>query len=277
MVDDKQVPVKWQYPVGVLFDAYHPMEVSPACPGSPVTTAPPQSWNPLKITIHFQKHPIDIVPFAVNGPSTVETQYFSVLKQALYLCFRSTAPVRDLPAALQERLWEAVAAGDFKTYYELYLQILRPQRSEQNTSIEAPEVPSTQTTTSEDRVNEDKGDERAMNEPSEVHSIRLLTTTCRCFPVRIITVDQDTGTIVLHQKPVPYRGKMTIEDFFLCLDETGLPFNLFSGSSASKAVNKQLLCCGIDFTQPALFRGLTLNFCVEHFHYADCFLYFVIR
>mmetsp|Transcript_17288 Transcript_17288/g.21282 ORF Transcript_17288/g.21282 Transcript_17288/m.21282 type:complete len:240 (+) Transcript_17288:3-722(+) len=92
------VALKWQYPIGCVFDTYCTTEDLP-----------------LEITVHFQGMPKQIVP--CKDADAVETSFFSSLKQALYLKFGTTEAVRDLPVSKQSELWEAIASGNLEKYW----------------------------------------------------------------------------------------------------------------------------------------------------------------
>eukprot|EP00510_Aplanochytrium_minuta_P006647 CAMPEP_0184037284 /NCGR_PEP_ID=MMETSP0955-20130417/37847_1 /TAXON_ID=627963 /ORGANISM="Aplanochytrium sp, Strain PBS07" /LENGTH=249 /DNA_ID=CAMNT_0026325309 /DNA_START=114 /DNA_END=860 /DNA_ORIENTATION=+ len=95
------IALKWNYPIGCLFDLYGTKENLP-----------------LRITVHFQDKPKNILAF--RDSSTVETSFFSSLKQGLYLSQGSTEAVRDLPVSKQNELWEAVTSGTLEKYWEVY-------------------------------------------------------------------------------------------------------------------------------------------------------------
>lgn len=145
------IPLKWHYPVGALFDLY----------GS-------RKDLPFRITVRFQGLPKVILPCKDN--STVETVYFSALKQGLYLKLGSTEAVRDLPVAKQTQLWEAVSTGNFETFWPLWCSMF-PSLSG-NTVAQAREQ--------------------------------------RCFAIRVLTNQGEQGAVKCVQKPIPFQSDIVL-------------------------------------------------------------------
>ncbi|MBX9718837.1 MAG: autophagy protein 5, partial [Microbacteriaceae bacterium] len=101
-----EVPLKWQYPIGVLFDMY----------------GNPQSY-PWKLILRFKDFPEQLLR-CEKGVETVRWHYMQVLKEASYLKFRTKAQVHRMPLKQQRNLWQAVST--IPPHYDLFHQTIQP-------------------------------------------------------------------------------------------------------------------------------------------------------
>ncbi|MDP2436595.1 MAG: autophagy protein 5 [archaeon] len=98
----EQTPLKWHYPVGVLFDLYGDR----AC-------------LPWRLVLHFHRFPFGQLIRCERGAETARAHYMNVLKEADYLKYAMNSQVQKLPLKQTRNLWQAVAAS----HYDLYHQI----------------------------------------------------------------------------------------------------------------------------------------------------------
>jgi autophagy-related protein 5 len=111
-------PLKWQYFVGVLFDAMR------HCKESTSGSSPIIPW---KITLHFHSYPtqslLELDP--VSGVlTTVERTFRNSLKQALVLVHGSSKVALNLTKQSHQSIWQAIQLPSSNTYNTLFRPIL---------------------------------------------------------------------------------------------------------------------------------------------------------
>lgn len=99
-MDYNNVPLKWQYPLGVLCD----MLIGTHVP------------SPLDLAIHFRGCPTkEVMPF--NGIADLQRVLMNSFRQAVYFYHKSPAPFMRLQKAAQTQLWDSIARSSFGSDY----------------------------------------------------------------------------------------------------------------------------------------------------------------
>jgi autophagy-related protein 5 len=96
--DSAGTPLKWHYPIGVLFDLY--------C--GPLSLP----WN---ITVHFRGFPTSQL-LRCQNLDTVKSYFLNSLKEANYLRHGDGSKTNSLSLAEQHELWEGLRTNDMQLY-----------------------------------------------------------------------------------------------------------------------------------------------------------------
>eukprot|EP01101_Sappina_pedata_P009316 TRINITY_DN5396_c0_g1_i1.p1 TRINITY_DN5396_c0_g1~~TRINITY_DN5396_c0_g1_i1.p1 ORF type:complete len:303 (+),score=70.90 TRINITY_DN5396_c0_g1_i1:39-947(+) len=109
--DFRNIPLKWQYPIGVLFDLY-----ALAGLDSNVNSALP--WI---LTIHFREYPKDILLRCSADEAKVlaKSNFMNTLKEANYLKHGDIVKINSFSFVQQDNLWEGLIKGQFDTFWEV--------------------------------------------------------------------------------------------------------------------------------------------------------------
>jgi len=94
------VPLKWQYPLGALFDLH--------CG---------QQDLPFQIKVHFSNAPKGTLPCPLDHG--VEADFFHYFKQGMYMRFKSRLPFTEFRENDDVKLWESVAQGGVDDFFEV--------------------------------------------------------------------------------------------------------------------------------------------------------------
>lgn len=95
--------LKWNFPIGVLYDLY-------------VETDDPV-W---RLTVHFQSYPNEDVIMRCDSKDAVKICFFNYLKQAVFLAFNNINCVSALNKNDQDALWSGVCKADYNLYFPIY-------------------------------------------------------------------------------------------------------------------------------------------------------------
>lgn len=99
-VDYNNVPLKWQYPLGVLCDVLVGKDVP----------------TPLDLAVHFRSCPTkEVMPYYCIAD--LQRVFMNSFRQAVYLNHRSAAPFMRLQKAPQTQLWESIARSSLESDY----------------------------------------------------------------------------------------------------------------------------------------------------------------
>ncbi|KAH7401815.1 autophagy protein 5 [Phaeosphaeria sp. MPI-PUGE-AT-0046c] len=142
------VPLKWHYPLGLLYDLYSGAEPAyPAdfdihkhdAPSSSTTenaqddsaTTTINSTLPWRLTIHFSSTPSPPLIALISTPSaphsTMHDLFIHAVKEADYLRTGTGKTVMFLSKEDSTQLWESVVAHDFSRFNPVNQKLLNPQ------------------------------------------------------------------------------------------------------------------------------------------------------
>ncbi|KAI9332919.1 autophagy protein Apg5-domain-containing protein, partial [Zopfochytrium polystomum] len=114
--DWKGIPLKWHYPIGLLYDIL--------ASGSQQTH---QMSLPWELTVHVTSFPSDklfrtLSP--ISGADPPRDFYMAQLKESDFIRNGSTKKVMSLSKADQSGMWEALEAGDHDKFWEVNSRLL---------------------------------------------------------------------------------------------------------------------------------------------------------
>lgn len=111
----ESVPLKWHFPVGLLYDIY---VLSSSLPDG---EKPPL---PFKLTLNF--HNGSKLNLISAEPAVLHDAFINSVKEADFLRTGTAKPIMSLPAAASKSLWSSVQSHDMVTYKRIYSSLLPP-------------------------------------------------------------------------------------------------------------------------------------------------------
>lgn len=115
--DHDRVPLRWNLPIGVLFDLF---------PGASL---------PFQITIHFTGFPTaSLLP--CRTLNAVTDTYFHNLKEACFLKYGTSKIIMNMGKSDHEKIGEALVKGDMKLFGEAAAHTFAPGGAEATQSLE---------------------------------------------------------------------------------------------------------------------------------------------
>ncbi|KAL5121988.1 Autophagy protein 5 [Pleosporales sp. CAS-2024a] len=145
----ESVPLKWHYPLGLLYDLYaaaepfHPCSsassspsppprpLSPSAPhddDAPPTTTTTRRTLPFRLTLHTTSYPTaHLIPLDDDPTRTMRDLFMHAVKEADYLRTGTGKTVMFLSQADSEQLWHAVVTHDFARFHAVNQKLLHPQ------------------------------------------------------------------------------------------------------------------------------------------------------
>ncbi|KAJ5774169.1 hypothetical protein N7457_009065 [Penicillium paradoxum] len=122
------VPLKWHYPVGLLFDLY-----AGADPASKTATRGDESTEggsslPWRLVVHFSDWPHDLVRLDANG-MVMNDAFINSVKEADFLRNGTAKGIMSLSKEDSSGLWKAVEEVDLPSFQRI-TSILLPQPSQ---------------------------------------------------------------------------------------------------------------------------------------------------
>eukprot|EP01083_Nonionella_stella_P069511 185327_1 len=115
-------PLKWNFPIGLLYDLY--VNEQYQCSNDPV-------W---RLTVHFQSYPSPDVVMSCDNKNVVKTSFFDYLKQSVFLSYNNINSVSSLKKNDQNALWNGVCKADFNLYFPVY-QLIFGRLSNKNNKM----------------------------------------------------------------------------------------------------------------------------------------------
>jgi autophagy-related protein 5 len=107
----ESVPLKWHFPIGLLYDIY-------VLASSPDSTPP----LPFKLVLHFQNGSnLNVIS---AEPAVLHDAFINSVKEADFLRTGTAKPIMTLSAADSKALWTSVQSHDLKTYRRIYNSLL---------------------------------------------------------------------------------------------------------------------------------------------------------
>ncbi|EDU45444.1 autophagy protein 5 [Pyrenophora tritici-repentis] len=132
------VPLKWHYPLGLLYDLYSGAE--PAYPPDIDTDADATAQSqkletteeerrrlPWRLTIHFSDYPMDQLVQLDNEDKHLQDMFIHSVKEADYLRTGTGKTVMFLSKEDSTQLWDGVRNHDFALYNPINQKLLNPQ------------------------------------------------------------------------------------------------------------------------------------------------------
>jgi len=126
------VPLKWHYPLGLLYDLY-----SGAEPAYPSDNASPLSQKhetledgkhlPWRLTVHFSAYPSEQLVQLDNDDRHLHDLFTHSVKEADYLRTGTGKTVMFLSKEDSTQLWDGVRKHDFSLYNPINQKLLNPQ------------------------------------------------------------------------------------------------------------------------------------------------------
>lgn len=134
----EDVPLKWQYPIGLLFDLL--AGASPTKPRTSATRPEPSPsqdegasislQRPWDLIVHFSEWPAEhLIPFDSLGKTHQDT-FFQSVKEADYLRNGTAKAILSLSKDDSDNLWQSVQSHDSTKYFSIYRRFLNPPDGE---------------------------------------------------------------------------------------------------------------------------------------------------
>ncbi|KAG2200649.1 hypothetical protein INT47_005805 [Mucor saturninus] len=109
--DSNKQPLKWHYPIGLLFDIYSSLDSLP--------------WS---ITLRFKNIPTDTVLLKPT-PETMQDMFMAMVKEADFLRNGTTKKVMNLSKRDQSQLWQSLALDRFDEFWAVNRQLVEYSNS----------------------------------------------------------------------------------------------------------------------------------------------------
>lgn len=126
------VPLKWHYPLGLLYDLYSGAE--PAYPPDSSSPPPKNDSNederkllPWRLTVHFSDFPSEQLVRLDNEDKVLHDLFIHGVKEADYLRTGTGKTVMFLSKEDSTQLWDGVRKHDFSLYNPINQKLLNPQ------------------------------------------------------------------------------------------------------------------------------------------------------
>lgn len=126
------MPLKWHYPLGLLYDLYSGAE--PAYPSDPSSSAhkadAPEEEDrrlPWRLTVHFSGYPSEQLVRLDTEDKVMYDLFRNSVKEADYLRNGTGKTVMFLSEKDSTQLWDAVKHHDFSLYNPINQKLLNPQ------------------------------------------------------------------------------------------------------------------------------------------------------
>ncbi|KAI9351909.1 putative autophagy protein [Pilaira anomala] len=104
--DSNRQPLKWHYPIGLLFDLYSNLDSLP--------------WS---LTLCFKDLPTDILLLKPT-PETMQDMFMSMVKEADFLRHGTTKKVMNLSKRDQSQLWQSLASDRYDDFWTVNRQLV---------------------------------------------------------------------------------------------------------------------------------------------------------
>lgn len=124
------MPLKWHYPLGLLYDLYSGVEPSYASDSSSLnheTETAEAEGLPWKLTVHFSEYPTEQLVRLDVGNEVMHDMFRNSVKEADYLRTGTGKTVMFLSEKDSTQLWDAVKQHDFSLYNPINQKLLNPQ------------------------------------------------------------------------------------------------------------------------------------------------------
>lgn len=114
-------PLKWNFPIGVLYDLYIHEQYKNPNNNDNNDGKIDQNDDPVwKIIVHFQSYPSEDVIMRCDNINAVKILFFNYLKQSLFLAYNNINAIASLKKDDQNALWNGVCTADYNLYFPIY-------------------------------------------------------------------------------------------------------------------------------------------------------------
>ncbi|KAF2876857.1 autophagy protein 5 [Massariosphaeria phaeospora] len=124
------VPLKWHYPLGLLYDLYSGVEPAYPADGSGKKdrdVEEEQKNMPWKLTVHFSDYPVEHLVKLDSEGNHLHDLYMHSVKEADYLRTGTGRTVMFLSKEDSNQLWDSVKQHSFTLYNPINQKLLNPQ------------------------------------------------------------------------------------------------------------------------------------------------------
>ncbi|KAF2109125.1 autophagy protein 5 [Lophiotrema nucula] len=125
----EHVPLKWHYPIGVLYDLYSGAE--PTYPSDPDADnqVPAEEIEslPWKLTVHYSDYPIGQMIKLDKDGKHLHDLYINSVKEADMLRNGNAKTIMSMPLKDSEQLWESIKDHSFPLFNPINQKLLNPQ------------------------------------------------------------------------------------------------------------------------------------------------------
>lgn len=126
----EDIPLKWNYPIGLLYDYLNYDAVSDQNePTSSTATAPAvdKFW---KLTLHFEDYPLSqLIPLQSPLRTTIEQYWVNQIKESCYVQHNSAKPVMNLSKKDSDAMWQYAQNCDYDKFKSIYFRKIVPRRA----------------------------------------------------------------------------------------------------------------------------------------------------
>ncbi|KAL1591610.1 Autophagy protein 5 [Paraconiothyrium brasiliense] len=130
-LDFDNVPLKWHYPLGLLYDLYSGAEPASShnTPAEQAIVPSPEEEEtpPWKLTLHFSGYPKDQLVQLDAHEKHLHDWFINKVKEADYLRNGTGKTVMSLSKEDSEQLWEGVKHRDYRRFSRINNKLLNPQ------------------------------------------------------------------------------------------------------------------------------------------------------
>lgn len=126
------VPLKWHYPLGLLYDLYSGAEpiypLDPLSPSHKTENSEDEHRRlPWKLTVHFSEYPTEQLVRLDAEDRVMHDLFRNSVKEADYLRNGTGKTVMFLSERDSTQLWDAVREHNFSLYNPINQKLLNPQ------------------------------------------------------------------------------------------------------------------------------------------------------
>jgi autophagy-related protein 5 len=126
------VPLKWHYPLGLLYDLYSGAEPSyptdSSLPSHKTESSEDEAHHlPWKLTVHFSDYPAEQLVRLDTEHKVMHDLFRNSVKEADYLRTGTGKTVMFLSEKDSTQLWDAVTQHNFSLYNPINQKLLNPQ------------------------------------------------------------------------------------------------------------------------------------------------------
>lgn len=125
------VPLKWQHPVGLLYDLFSDASPHQAAdvepPAVPTHSKPKSGFStlPWKLTVHFSQSPPSLIPLSADG-KVLHDAFINSVKEADHLRNGTAKAIMSLSEADSTSLWRSVETQNLSEFRRVNDKLLNP-------------------------------------------------------------------------------------------------------------------------------------------------------